>query len=88
MEVAWASNAEIMSHGEGLVRHIARTVLDEREAELNSIDRDLELLARYADNPYPRMRYDEAVETLQGMNIEIEWGQDLDYSKENADSRF
>ena len=84
MEVAWASNAEIMSHGEGLVRHIARTVLDEREAELNSIDRDLDLLARYADNPYPRMRYDEAVEILQGMNIDIEWGQDLDYSKEKV----
>ena len=84
MEVAWASNAEIMSHGEGLVRHIAKTVLDEREAELNSIDRDLDLLARYADNPYPRMRYDEAVETLQGMGIEIEWGQDLDYSKEKV----
>ena len=84
MEVAWASNAEIMSHGEGLVRHIAKTVLEEREAEMTSIDRDLELLARYADNPYPRMRYDEAVETLQGMNIDIEWGQDLDYSKEKV----
>ena len=82
MEVAWASNAEIMSHGEGLVRHIARTVLDEREDELSEIERDLDLIARYADNPYPRMRYDEAVETLQGMNVEIEWGQDLDYSKE------
>ena len=42
------------------------------------------MLARYADNPYPRMRYDEAVETLQGMGIEIEWGQDLDYSKEKV----
>ncbi len=82
MEVAWASNAEIMSHGEGLVRHIARTVLDEREDELSEIERDLDLVARYADNPYPRMRYDEAVETLQGMCVEIEWGQDLDYSKE------
>ena len=30
------------------------------------------------------MRYDEAVETLQGMGIEIEWGQDLDYSKEKC----
>ena len=84
MEVAWASNAEIMSHGEGLVRHIAKTVLEERETELTNIDRDLDLLARYADNPYPRMRYDEAVETLQGMNVEIEWGQDLDYSKEKV----
>ena len=30
------------------------------------------------------MRYDEAVEILQGMNIDIEWGQDLDYSKEKV----
>ena len=26
----------------------------------------------------------KAVETLQGMNIDIEWGQDLDYSKEKV----
>jgi len=84
MEVAWASNEEIMSHGEGLVRHISKIVLEECENELTSIDRDLDLLARYADNTYPRMRYDEAVETLQGMGVEIEWGQDLDYSKEKV----
>ena len=84
MELAWATNDEIMSHGEGVVRRIAKTLLDERSAELASLDRDLDLVARYADNPYPRMRYDEAVETLQGMGIDIEWGQDLDYSKEKV----
>ena len=51
MEVAWASNAEIMSHGEGLVRHIAKTVLEERESELNSIDRDLESLSKICRQP-------------------------------------
>ena len=30
------------------------------------------------------MRYDEAVETLQSKGVEIEWGQDLDYSKEKV----
>jgi asparaginyl-tRNA synthetase len=84
MEMAWASNADIMEHGEGVVRHIARTLLDEREKELVEIGRDLDLVARYADNPYPRMRYDEAVETLQGMGVDVEWGQDLDYSKEKV----
>ena len=82
MEVAWASNQEIMTHGEGVVRRVASTLLDERSSELEGLGRDLDLVARYADNPYPRMRYDEAVETLQGMNVDIEWGQDLDYSKE------
>jgi asparaginyl-tRNA synthetase len=84
MEVAWANNHEIMSYGEGVVRKIANTLLEERSAELESLDRDLETIARYADSKFPRIRYDEAVETLQGMGVEIEWGQDLDYSKEKV----
>ena len=84
MEVAWADNQEIMTYGEGLVRNIASTLLDERSTELESLGRDLELIAKYADSKYPRMRYDEAVEKLQSMGVEIEWGQDLDYSKEKV----
>ena len=84
MEVAWADNNEIMSYGEGVVRKIAATLLEERSEELESLGRDLDTIARYADSAYPRMRYDEAVETLQNMGIEIEWGQDLDYSKEKV----
>jgi asparaginyl-tRNA synthetase len=82
MEVAWATNDEIMAHGEGVVRHIASTLLEERETELASLNRDLDAIARYADSPYPKMRYDEAVEILQAKGVEVEWGEDLDYSKE------
>ena len=82
MEIAWATNEEVMNHGEGVVRHIASTLLDERSEELESLGRDLELVARYADSPFPRMRYDEAIEILQGKDVDVEWGQDLDYSKE------
>ena len=55
MEMAWATNNDIMAHGEGVVRTIAKTLLEEREQELTYLERDLELIARYADNPYPRM---------------------------------
>ena len=82
MEVAWASNAEIMEYGEGVVRHISKTLLDERSDELSELGRDLDTVASYADSEYPRMRYDEAIETLQEKGVEVEWGQDLDYSKE------
>ena len=82
MEMAWATNSDIMAHGEGVVRHIARALLEEREDELTYLERDLNLIANYADNPYPRMRYDEAIDILQGKNVAVEWGQDLDYSKE------
>jgi asparaginyl-tRNA synthetase len=84
MEVAWACNEEIMQHGEGLVRSIARTLLDERSDELEHLGRDLSLVEKYAESEYPRIRYDEAVETLQKKGVEIEWGQDLDYSKEKV----
>ena len=40
MEIAWASNNEVMKHGESLVRHIASTLLDERSDELSSLGRD------------------------------------------------
>ena len=82
MEIAWATNEEVMTHGEGVVRHIASTLLDERSGELQSLGRDLELIGRYADTPFPRMRYDEAIEILQAKGVDVEWGQDLDYSKE------
>ncbi len=84
MEIAWGGNEEVMNHGEALVRSIAGRILDEREGELSELGRDLDLISRYADTRYPRMRYDEAIETLQGMGVEVEWGQDLDYSKEKA----
>ncbi|MBJ29439.1 MAG: asparagine--tRNA ligase [Euryarchaeota archaeon] len=82
MEIAWASNKEVMEHGEGVVRHIASTMLEQRAEELTDLGRDLTTIERYAESEYPRMRYDEAVDTLQSMGVEIEWGQDLDYSKE------
>ena len=82
MEIAWGGNEEVMNHGEALVRSIAGNLLEEREEELSELGRDTELVSHYADTRYPRMRYDEAIETLQGMGVPVEWGQDLDYSKE------
>ena len=88
MEIAWATNNEVMKHGEGVVRHIASTLLDERSDELLSLGRDLELVSRYADNPYPIMRYDEAIEILQSKDVDVEWGDDLDFSKEKTTSKM
>ena len=82
MEIAWADNNDVMDHGEALVRHIARTLLTERPAELESLGRDLGTIRRFADSDFPRIRYDEAIERLKTKGVEIEWGQDLDYSKE------
>ena len=88
MEIAWSGNEDVMDHGERLVRHIARTLLNERSYELESLGRDLELIERYASSDYPRIRYDEAIERLKAKGVQVEWGQDLDYSKENTYRRL
>ena len=72
MEIAWASNAEVMEHGEGLVRHIAKTLLEERSTELESLGRNLEDIKRFANTPFPRISYDEAVRRLQEKGVEID----------------
>ena len=82
MEVAWASNEEIMNYGEKLVRHISSSLIDERSAELEAVGRDLDKVSKFADMTFPRMKYDEAIEILQSKGVDVEWGQDLDYSKE------
>ena len=64
------------------MRHVASTLLEERSEELEELGRDLSTVARFAESEYPRMRYDEAIEILQSKGVEVEWGQDLDYSKE------
>ena len=46
MEIAWGSNDDVMVHGEGVVRNIASTLLDQHSDDLESMGRDLELVAR------------------------------------------
>jgi len=84
MEIAWGGNDDVMQHGESLVQFICKSLLEHRAAELESLGRDLSLLARYAEASFPRMRYDEAIRILQAKGVDVEWGQDLDYSKEKV----
>ena len=87
MEIAWADNNDVMDHGEALVRHIARTLLTERPTELESLGRDLEVIRRFAESDYPRIRYDEAVERLKSKGVEIEWGQTWTIARRRSSQR-
>ena len=69
MEIAWSGNDDVMDHGESLVRYIARTLLEERSDELKSLGRDLNLIERYANSDYPRIRYDEAIDRLRAKAV-------------------
>ncbi len=53
-----------MQLAEDFVSHLAQSVLENCERELEALDRDTEVLER-VETPFPRISYDEAVELLR-----------------------
>jgi asparaginyl-tRNA synthetase len=83
IEAAWVGNDGMMDLEEGMVTHVVDTCLRERGEELETLGRDLDEL-RAVQSPFPRMRYDEAVETIQAHGKDVEWGDDFGYEDERA----
>jgi asparaginyl-tRNA synthetase len=75
-EVAYATLEDTMQLGEGLICFILERVLSRRRAELEVLKRHtapLEAVSR----PFPRLSYDDAVETLKAGGSSIQWGMDF-----------
>ena len=81
-EVAYATLDDIMALAEQFITFIVKRVLEHRRPELETIGRDIAKLEKI-DTPFPRIRYDEAVEMLQKgfeegkLEKRFEWGGDL-----------
>jgi asparaginyl-tRNA synthetase len=75
-EVAYLDLAGDMDLAEDFVASIVARTLAERRAELESLGRDLDALARVT-RPFPRVSYDEAIARLQEKGQPIEWGSDF-----------
>ncbi|HKY61246.1 MAG TPA: asparagine--tRNA ligase [Gemmatimonadota bacterium] len=75
-EMAWFDWQDNMDLQEDLVVRIVERVLDERRADLEALERDVARLEAIRP-PFPRLSYDEAVESLRGQGSSIEWGQDF-----------
>ena len=76
-EVAFARLDDAMVLGEELVAFVVCRVLEKRQAELKTLERDVTKLEKSAELPYPRLSYDEAVEILHDKGSEIRWGGDF-----------
>jgi len=81
-EAAWYNMEDMMKTAEGLVVYILERVLDERRRDLEDLGRDINALRKALTTPYPRIRYDEAIEILQKKGLNIEWGDDLGADEE------
>jgi asparaginyl-tRNA synthetase len=82
-EMAYASLEDVMKLAEGLVVSVVARVLDTRRRELTILERDMTKLES-VQSPFPRVSYDDAVKTLQGKGLPIEWGGDFGGPDETA----
>ncbi len=82
-EVAYATLADVMELAEGLVVSVVRRVLENRRAELKTLERDTTKLER-VQAPFPRVSYDEAARILKEKGLPFEWGGDFGAPDETA----
>lgn len=75
-EVAWATVDDMMDLAERFLSHLVSSVLGNRSAELQVLERDRAPLERISP-PFPRISYDEAVAKLRDLGSSIEWGNDF-----------
>lgn len=83
-EAAWYDMNDMMKVAEELVAHIVSKVLEERRSELELLGRNTELLKKAVETPYPRIKYDEAIEILQRKGLNVQWGADLGADEERV----
>src|SRR5712664_2673801 len=75
-EVAWNDSNDNMRLQEEFVAYIVARCLKNRARELETLKRDTSKLAGVKP-PFPRITYDEAVETLQKRGNPAKWGDDF-----------
>jgi asparaginyl-tRNA synthetase len=89
MEVAWANFEDIQNHGEALIKHIVKRVLEKNQEELKILNRDIKILETVANKPFYRMTYTDSLKVLKDKcNIDIEWGKDLRTIEEDELSKL
>ena len=75
-EIAYCEIEEDMQWAEKLLTYIVEQVLDNRLNELNTLERDIEVLKKIK-GPFPRISYTECIDMLRKADFSIEWGDDF-----------
>lgn len=83
-EAAWYNMYDMMKVAEELISYIVEKTLEERKSELIDLGRDIDRLKKSINTPYPRVKYDEAIEILQKKGVDVKWGDDLGADEEKV----
>jgi asparaginyl-tRNA synthetase len=82
VELPWCDLNELMDIQEKLLSFICERVAKEKSYELKLLGRNPEELMRIKP-PFPKITYDEAVETLKKDGLDFKWGDDFGYEQES-----
>jgi asparaginyl-tRNA synthetase len=75
-EVAYAELDDIMRLAEEFISYIVRRVLENKQSELRTLERDTSKLESIAP-PFPRISYGDAARMLKEKGVEFEYGNDF-----------
>jgi asparaginyl-tRNA synthetase len=82
-EVAYATLDDVIDLAEGLVVHVVSRVLDRRQRELKTLERNTSKLEQ-VKAPFPRVSYDDAAKILVEKGQPFQYGTDLGGSDETV----
>jgi asparaginyl-tRNA synthetase len=82
-EVAYATLDDVMELEEGVTLHVLKRVLQNRIAELEILERDVNFL-KSIEGPFPRYTYTEVIEKLGELGKPVKWGLDLGAEEETV----
>ncbi len=89
MEIAWGTFKDIQDHGEAVIKHVVKRVLEKCQEELKILERDVKILEKVRDEPFIRMTYDDALKELkEKCQTALEWGEDLRTIEEDELSKL
>ncbi|NLM04763.1 MAG: asparagine--tRNA ligase [Clostridiales bacterium] len=75
-EMAYVDHEGSLEIQEQMVEYIVKKVLENRRAELKTLNRDVSKLENIKA-PFPRITYTDAIKMLQEAEFDIEWGDDF-----------
>ena len=85
-EAAYAHLDDMMALGQGLVTAIVQGVVKNRPADLEALKRDVKALEKVVP-PFPRITYEEAIQTLQKAGNPAKFGDDFGGDEETIISK-
>ncbi|MHA2005829.1 MAG: asparagine--tRNA ligase [Promethearchaeota archaeon] len=78
MEAAWMKLDEVTQVAKDEIRFIVKNVLEQNRKELEILERDINLIEKYAEADYPTIKYSEALDILNTKyKMNVPWGKDL-----------